>query len=125
MLFDFSFADNTIGYLIEGDMDKATILELRRLILEKFETHDKINLYLEDSDIGHFSLTAATIGALFPIEYAGRFIKIALVTDRKWIHLLAAMDNLVIKPQLKYFTTEDRLKAITWIASGEANPSKL
>jgi hypothetical protein len=44
MLADFSFADNTVGYLIEGTMNKKAILELRSQILEKFETHDKINL---------------------------------------------------------------------------------
>jgi hypothetical protein len=123
MLANFSFADNTIGYMIEGDMDKATIMELRALILEKFETHDKINLYLEDSAIANFSFSAATIGALFPLEYSSRFLKIALVTDRKWIHVLAAMDNLVIKPTLKHFSTEDRLKAMNWIASGETKRS--
>lgn len=116
MLADFSFADNTVGYLIEGTMDKKAILELRSQILEKFETHDKINLYLEDSNIEHFSLSAATIGALFPLEYAKRFNKIALVTDRKWIHALAAVDNVLIGADLKYFPVKERMSAISWIA---------
>ena len=116
MLKDFSFADNTIGYVIEGTMDKAAILNLRSHILEKFETHDKISLYLEDGNIEHFSLSAAAIGALFPLEYARRFDKIALVTDRKWIHALAAIDNALIGAKLKYFPIKDRIDAITWIA---------
>ena len=116
MFADFSFADNTVGYLIEGTMDKDAILELRSQVLEKLKEHDKINLYLEDSNIEHFSLSAATIGALFPLEYAKRFNKIALVTDRKWIHALAAIDNILIGATLKYFPEKDRLSAISWIA---------
>lgn len=116
MLTDFSFADNTIGYVIEGTMDKTAILNLRSQILEKFETHDKINLYLEDSNIEHFSFSAATIGMLFPLEYAKRFNKIALVTDRKWIHALAAIDNVLIDATLKYYPIKDRMSAISWIA---------
>lgn len=115
MLANFSFADNTVGYLIEGTMDKDTILDLRSQILEKFKVHDKINLYLEDSHIEHFSLSAAAIGALFPLEYSKRFNKIALVTDRKWIQVLAAVDNVLIGATLKYFPIKDRLSAISWI----------
>lgn len=117
MLSDFSFAENTIGCLIEGTMDRATILELKALVLEKLEEHDKINLYLEDSNIDRFSLSAAFIGAIFPLEHANRFGRIALVTDRKWIHALAAIDNAVIKASLKHFGTKDRLEAISWIAN--------
>jgi len=117
VLSDFSFADNSIGYSIEGVMDKAAILDLRSQILEKFKTHDKINLYLEDSAIHTFSLSAATIGALFPLEYASRFNKIALVTDRKWIHILATIDNVLIKAQLKHFYKSDRIKALNWISA--------
>ncbi len=116
MLTDFSFADNTIGYVIEGTMNKTAILNLRSQILEKFEAHEKINLYLEDGNIEHFSLSAATIGALFPLEYSKRFNKIALVTDRKWIHALAAIDNVLIGAKLKYYPIKDRVSAITWIA---------
>lgn len=116
MLTDFSFADNTIGYVIEGTMNKKAIVNLRSHVLEKFETHDKICLYLEDSNIEYFSLSAATIGALFPLEYAKRFDKIALVTDRKWIHALAAIDNALIGTKLKYFPVKDRMVAISWIA---------
>lgn len=116
MFIDFSFADNTIGYVIEGTMDKKTILDLRSQILEKLETHDKINLYLEDNNIKHFSLSAATIGTLFPLEYANRFTKIALVTNRKWIHALATLDNiLLVEATLKYFPIKDRMSAISWI----------
>jgi len=124
MLADFSFADDTIGYMIEGDMNHKTITELRNLVLEKLKTHDRINLYLEDRSITKFTFSAAAIGMLFPLEHARRFRKIALVTDRKWIHTLASIDNILIKADLLHFAKEDRIKAMSWIAQPIMNTSK-
>jgi len=119
VITDFSFADNSIGYSIKGTMDKSTIMDLREQILKKFEVHDTINLYLEDNAIETFTLTAAAIGALFPLEYASRFDKIALVTDRKWIHVLASIDNILIKAHLQHFSKKERIAALEWISTIE------
>lgn len=116
MLEDFSFADYILGYVIDGPMDHTQILKLQRLILEKLETHSKVSIYLEDRNITKFSLSAASIGALFPLRYASKIDKIALVTNRRWIHLLAALDNSLVKSEIKHFTTNDRVKAVEWIS---------
>lgn len=113
---DFVFEKNTLAYLVEGSMDKASIARLKTTILNKLEYHEKINLYLEDRAIDRFSISAATITAFFPLEYASRFHKIALVTDRKWIHTIAAIDNLFIKTSLKYYPKDKRALAMSWIA---------
>ena len=97
-------------------MDNKQINTLRNLILEKLETHDKVSLYLEDRNITKFTLSAAAIGALFPIEYANRIDRIALVTDRKWIHFLASIDNGLVKSQIKHFKRADRVSAVKWIS---------
>ncbi|MBX2827929.1 MAG: STAS/SEC14 domain-containing protein [Flavobacteriaceae bacterium] len=119
MLSGFSFAKDTVGYIIEGRMDTEAINRLRAKILEKFEEQEKINLYLEDSGIESFSLNAVFIATLFPLEHADRFHKIALVTNRKWIHLLGNMDSLIAKVNIKNFTTENRMDAMAWIAKKE------
>lgn len=116
MLEDFSFADYILGYVIEGPMDHAQITRLRNLILAKFETHERVHLYLEDRGITKFTLSAAAIGSIFPLEHASRIAKIALVTDRKWIHLLAAIDNNLVKPEILHFKKADRVKAVAWIS---------
>lgn len=116
MLEDYSFADYILGYVIDGAMDNKQINKLRNLILEKLETHNRVSLYLEDKNITKFTFSAAAIGALFPIEYAHRIDRIALVTDRKWIHFLAALDNSIVKSQIKHFTREDRASAVKWIS---------
>ncbi|MDC8003090.1 STAS/SEC14 domain-containing protein [Aureisphaera galaxeae] len=115
----FSFAQDTIGYIIDGKMDTVAINALRAQILEKFEEHDKINLYLEDSGIESFTLNAVFIATLFPIEHAKRFHKIALVTNRRWIHMLGNLDTLIAKVNIRNFTTEERMNAMAWIARRE------
>ena len=113
---DYIFANDTLGYIIDGAMDKTAIVELRGHILEKLEYHDKINLYIEDRSIHNFSFSAVVVGALFPLEYASRFNKIALLTDRKWIHKIAAIDNLFIKASIKYYPKDRRSIAMDWIS---------
>ncbi|MEL6811290.1 MAG: STAS/SEC14 domain-containing protein [Bacteroidota bacterium] len=115
MLSDFSFADDTIGYIIEGKMNKAVVMELKTLILEKMKEHDKINLYLEDAGIEDFSLDSVFIGTLFPHKHARRFNKVAMVTDRKWIHLLSAVNRKLLSGNFRNFVTERRMDAIAWI----------
>ena len=119
MLLNFSFSEDTVGYIIDGVMDKRAIQELKNQILEKFETHTKINLYLEDSGIERFSLNAVLIATLFPVEHHHRFDKIALVTDRKWIHALGVVDTLLVGVVIKNYTIEERLDAITWISESK------
>ncbi len=116
MLSGFSFAQDTIGYIIDGKMNTPAINNLRAEILEKFKKHDKINLYLEDAGIESFSLNAVFIATLFPVEHSDKFNKIALVTNRKWIHLLGNIDTLISNLNIKNFTTEKRMDAIAWIA---------
>ena len=113
---DFSFSENTIGYIVEGVMDDHAINELREQILEKFKEHDKINLYLEDNNIQKFSFNAVLIATLFPIEHSGRFNKVAMVTNRKWIHMISSINNSITANNIKNYPIEKRMEAIAWIA---------
>ena len=119
MLSSFSFSEKTIGFLIEGKFDEKILDKIHLEIIEKLHIFDKINLYLEDSSIDSFSLSTVVEEITFKIKHANRFHKIALVTDRKWIHLCASFDNLFMDANVKSFSTEDRLDAIAWIASVE------
>jgi len=119
MLSNFSLSDETVGYLIDGVMDKAAIVELRDRILEKMESYDKINLYLEDVNIESFSFSAVMIATLFPVEHKDRFHKIALVTDRKWIHALGILDTVLVGVTIRNFDVSERLNAVSWIANSE------
>lgn len=113
----FTFSKNTVGFLIDGDVDEKAINKLQIEILEKLKSFDKINLYLEDSNIESFTLPAVVNQMMFKFEYGDRFNKVAMVTDRKWIHLCGNLKNMFLSATIKNFDTSDRLKAMNWISS--------
>jgi len=117
VLLNFSFSDNAIGYIVEGKMDYDAITELKSGILKKIEEHDTINLYLEDNNIERFTLDAVFIAGIFPMQHANSLNKIAIVTNRKWIHVIANFNKVIIKADMRNFTVDERLKAMSWIAS--------
>ena len=118
MFLNFSFANDAVGYIIEGPMDSKSINILKDEILKKFEEHEQITLYLEDAGIQGFSIDSVIIGTLFPHEHKDRFRKVAMVTDRKWIHILSSLNSFLLGANFKNFTTENRLDAIAWISEG-------
>ncbi|MEL6811291.1 MAG: STAS/SEC14 domain-containing protein [Bacteroidota bacterium] len=115
MFLNFSFSNDAIGYIVDGRMDSKAIRYLRDEILKKLEEHDKINLYLEDSGIESFSLNSVVTTTLFPHKHRGRFNKVAMVTDHKWIHLLVSLNSVFLDANIRNFTTDRRLEAIEWI----------
>lgn len=116
MSIDFSFSEKTIGFIVEGVFNKKAVRELRAQLLQKLETNDRINFYVEDNNIKKFTLAALFIAVLFPLRYSSRFDKIAVVTNRKWIRWLAGIDDYLTKGEIRYFTVANRLDAVTWIA---------
>lgn len=116
MLSSFSFSKDTVGFLIEGVMDEDAMDKLHERILEKQSQFDKINLYLEDADIERFTMPAIVSQLMFKLEHSKKFRKVALVTDRKWIHLCGSLENMFLGATVKSFDTEDRMDAMSWIA---------
>lgn len=120
MKVDFSFSDNTHGFIVEGVLDKKSAIELRAQALKILETVDKINFYVEDNDIKRFTLPAIIIALIFPLRHANRFDKIALVTNRKWIKRLAYIDNYLTRGEIRHYTIENRMDAVLWIAKKDS-----
>jgi len=116
MLSSFSFSKDTVGFIIQGEVNEESINELQKKILEKLETFDKIKLYLEDDGIESFTMPAVVQEMMFKIKYGDRFEKVALVTDRKWIKMCGVIENMLMPAQVKNFDVEERLDAIAWIA---------
>lgn len=116
MFSDFSFAQDTVGFIIEGKMDRDAMDRLIAMILEKLEQHDYINLYLEDASVQQFTFDAINTAFWFPHKYKDRLRKVALVTDRKWIHALGGLNNMFLSTAIKNFPTQERMDAMCWIA---------
>ena len=115
MLSDFSFAQDTIGFIIEGNLDTEEMYELGAGIRDTLIENKQMSLYLEEVEVQNISLNAILIGALFPFRYGRRFHKMALVSDRKWIHFIGYIQNILFRMKVKSFHTEHRLDAMSWI----------
>ncbi|MAZ72294.1 MAG: hypothetical protein CMC70_04020 [Flavobacteriaceae bacterium] len=114
----FSFSDNTVGFFIEdGVFDTERFDKLCVEIVDKIDRFGKINLYLEDQGIDRFTLPAVSKEILFKIEYKEHLNKVALVTDRKWIHACATIENFFLPVKIKSFNTDERIDAMSWITS--------
>lgn len=116
MLTDFSFSKHTVGFIIEGVFDLELSKKLHDQIEEKIKGFDKINLYLEDNNVKNFTLPAVLDECKFKIEHSNKFNKVAMVSDRKWLKICAAFENMVTTANIKWFSSEDRMKAIDWIS---------
>ena len=115
MLSDFSFAEDTIGFIIEGDVDKKVTHELGKAIYETLKENSKMSLYLEDMSIRSFTTRAILIGALFPFKYGKKFNKLALISDRKWLHIFGYLQNALTGVKVRTFTSKKRLDGMSWI----------
>ena len=105
-----------MGYIIEGSMDYKAIQELKKAVLEMLKEHKTINLYLEDKNIERFSLDAIFIASIFPIQHLTQLNKIAMVTNRKLIHAIANFNKALVGVEIRNFTIEERLEAMSWVA---------
>ncbi|NND63412.1 MAG: STAS/SEC14 domain-containing protein [Flavobacteriaceae bacterium] len=118
MTSDFKFAQDTVGYIIEGVLDVPTVRDVKRQIVERIKKEGTIQLYVEDCGLERLTFFALCIACLIPIQHARRIHKIALVTDRKWIHRLCTVVSYVSGVEIKNFDSVGRMNAMDWIARG-------
>lgn len=116
MFNSFSFAENTVGFIIDDKFNDEIITKLHKEIEDKLKKYDKINLYLEDANIQSFALSAVVDDILFKFKNSEHFAKVALVTDRKWIQACAAIENFFFEGTVRTFPSEERMDAMNWIA---------
>ena len=116
MFTDYSLSDNTIAYAFDRPMDDITINALKQQIESKLAVHDGINIYLEDRGIHHFTLYSVLMGVFFPIINHKRFLKVALVTDRKWIHLLSTINHMIVDADIRNCVSQESEGALQWIS---------
>jgi len=117
MILDYDLADNTIAYVFDGPMDASTIEALRGQIERKLEIHARINVYLEDRGVEYFTLYSVIVGIIFPLQHYKRFNRVAMVTDRSWIHLLSTINNQFISGDIRNYTSEKRVEAMQWVSN--------
>jgi hypothetical protein len=116
MISTFEFADNVAGILIKEDLTSEIMEQVHQLILEQVNFDEKINLYVEIEDGLHVSMPAFFKDVTFKFKNSAKFNKIAVVTNLDWFQNMMEIKDLLMDADVKSFTIENRLKAISWIA---------
>jgi hypothetical protein len=116
MVSNFEFADNVVGIMVSKAVDKKLVEEVQAMIKAKLEVHEKLNLFFEIESGTHISFKAFVDQVKFNVDYAGRFEKIAVVTNLTWMHTGLAMKDLIMAANIKSFKPGERLEALAWIA---------
>jgi len=115
MYSTFSFAKNTVGFILEGEITKKDFNKICSALKSRLKEHDKINIYLENNNIDHYTIPAVFKEIAFKLKYGEHFDKVAIVTNRKWIKALAVLENVISAAHIKNFSIEDRLEAMNWV----------
>jgi len=109
-----------VGVLIESNLNDELVHEVHAIILERLKENKKINLFIEIRTGSTISLAAFLKDLFFTLKPrsigAGRFHKIALVTDMIWFQNVMAVKDLVMDEEIRSFSNKNRMAAITWIA---------
>lgn len=116
MYDSFSFAKNTVGFIINDEFNEVVSTKLHEEIEDKLKAYTQIHLYLEDANIKSFTLSAVVDDILFKFKNSEHFAKVALVTDRKWIQACASIENFFFEGTVRTFSSEERMDAINWIS---------
>ena len=95
-------------------MDLSTLNHFWNQILNALVKHDKVNLYIEDKDADSFAINIVLIVALFPVEYAHKFHKIAFVTGLK-SSKVDHLKRLLSKVEIKNFASQNEKDAKSWV----------
>ena len=116
MVSIFEFADHVVGVLIESNLNDELAQEVHAIVLERLKENKKINLFIEIRTGSTISLTAFLKDLFFTLKHAGRFHKIALVTDLIWFQNVMAVKDLVMDAEIRTFSNKNRMEAIIWSA---------
>ena len=116
MVSTFKFADNVIGVVVDSSLDNELMEELQARICEKFKVHDEINLFFEIREGNKMTLIAFLSQMKFNVDHAGKFNKVALVTDLNWLQNSMVIKDFIMAANIESFSNEERLEALSWIA---------
>ena len=117
MLSTFTLADNIIGFIIDGPYDEYAADKIQQEVNRKLEVYEKVNFYLEDNIKSDISLKAVMKTLAFKMKTTNKFQKVAVVTDRKWIQIIAYIEKVFLNAEIRIFPTQQRMEAIQWIST--------
>lgn len=110
--------DKIIGLEIDGRVDRADLGRIIEHIEQRLVREDKLRIYAEVNNWSGMSLSAFIKDLNFSLKHLNSFEKEAIVSNQKWLEVLAALGNTLFSGiEVKHFTLNEKDKALEWIAS--------
>lgn len=108
--------DKVIGMIISGKVQVEGLEMITKMIDEKLERHEKLNVYIEIDDVSKFSNDAFVKDLKFSFSHLGDFEKEAIVSDQGWLGtLIKITDKLYQSVEVRHFSPDERNDALRWI----------
>lgn len=115
MIVQLNITDDTVGFVFENFLNKYDTDEIKEAVLSKLKKFKKINLYLEEDEVDEIKMSAFIDQVIFDLKHADRFDKIAIVSNRKWIHGVTKIKDFLVSSNVKAFDLTERVEALCWI----------
>jgi len=110
-------SDLIIGMHVTGDVTEADIQPWAAMLDQKTDQPRKLRVYIEYENVNMVTLRAAIADLKFDLSHLNDFEKAALVSDKSWTNLPAAVANFLPSLEAKQFTTAEKEQARQWIQS--------
>jgi len=118
-MIEIGMAD-AIAYRIEGKITEEEMKTVLAVFKEKIEKNEKLIVYQEIVSIGGAEFDALIEKFKFFLEVGlSHFSRIAVVTNKKWIHKLVDLEGKLFKDiEMRGFPKEDKDQAIEFLKNG-------
>lgn len=102
--------------MIDAHVDSVLLQELHTYIESKFVKGETINLLVEIKPGVDIPVVIMLKDLLFKLNHNKCFRKIAVVSEAGLFRNVMIFKDFLMEAEVKTFHTEDRLKAMNWIA---------
>lgn len=116
MAISFELAGHIVGIMVDKDVNQEYLDKIHKIIEEKLEENEKINLFCEIMLNNEVPLKFLFENLKFKFENSKQINKLAMVTDLSWIRGIMDIDNFFVTTEVRSFELKDRLEAIQWIS---------
>ena len=109
--------ENAVAYRLEGKITEEEMTSILSIFKEKIDKDEKLIVYQEIVSIGGVEFDAMVEKFKFLHDVGiSHFDRIAVVTQKKWIHKLVDLEDKIFKSvDMKGFPIEDKDKAIEFL----------
>ena len=108
--------EKVIGLKVSGKIQADGIEDVKRVIDEKLEKYEKLNVYVEFAEVLDMSSEAFYKDLKFSFSHFGDFEKEAVVSDKKWLDIMiSVVDKLTPSLEVRHFSRNEIEAAKAWI----------